>query len=75
MDLALRVLFHRFQIIFDRIRLTFSVAIETIKINKCHENTARELQLFPQLTSQSLGDRVREHKNKQAPREPERTDY
>ena len=36
MDLALRVLFHRFQIIFDRIRLTFFVAIGTIKINiKC----------------------------------------
>ena len=35
MDLALRVLFHRFQIIFDRMRLTFSVAIGTIKINKC----------------------------------------
>ena len=33
MDLALRVLFHRFQIIFDRIGLTFSVAIGTIKIN------------------------------------------
>ena len=27
MDLSFRVLFHRFQIIFDRIRLTFSVAI------------------------------------------------
>ena len=36
MDLALRVLFHRFQIIFDRIRLTFSVAVGTSKINiKC----------------------------------------
>ena len=36
MDLAFRVLFHRFQIIFDRIRLTFSVTIGTIKINiKC----------------------------------------
>ena len=36
MDLALRVLFHRFQIIFDRMRLTFSVAVGTIKINiKC----------------------------------------
>ena len=36
MDPVLRVLFHRFQIIFDRIRLTFSVAIGTIKINiKC----------------------------------------
>ena len=34
MDLALRLLFHRFQIIFHRIRLTFSVAIGTIKINK-----------------------------------------
>ena len=34
MDLALWVLFHRFQI-FHRIRLTFSVAIGTIKINKC----------------------------------------
>ena len=34
MDLALRVLFHQFQIIFDRILLTFSVAIGTIKINK-----------------------------------------
>ena len=31
MDLALRVLI---QTIFDQIRLTFSVAIETIKINK-----------------------------------------
>ena len=30
MDLALRVLFHRFQIIFGRIRLNFSVAIGTI---------------------------------------------
>ena len=36
MDLVLRVLFNRFQIIFDQIRLTFSVAIGTIKINiKC----------------------------------------
>ena len=35
MDLALRVLFHRFQKIFDKIRLTFSVATGTIKINKC----------------------------------------
>ena len=34
MDLALRVLFHRFQIIFDRIRLTLTFAIGTIKINK-----------------------------------------
>ena len=34
MDLALRLLFHRFQIIFHRIRLTSSVAIGTIKINK-----------------------------------------
>ena len=34
MDLALGVLFHRFQIIFDRVRLTFSVTIETMKINK-----------------------------------------
>ena len=71
MDLALTVLFHRFQIIFDWIRLTFSIAIGTIKISKCHQNAARELQLFPQLTSESLEDRVREHKNKQAPREPE----
>ena len=50
-DLALtaeRALFHRFQIIFDQILLTFSVAIRTIKINKCnHANTAQELQLFP----------------------------
>ena len=38
-------------------RPTFSVAIGTIEINKCHQNTARELQLFPQLTFQSLGDR------------------
>ena len=38
MDLVLRLLFHLFQTIFDRIRLTFSVVI----------NTARELQLFPQ---------------------------
>ena len=35
MDLALRVLFHEFQIIYDRIRLTFSVASGTITINKC----------------------------------------
>ena len=35
MDLALRVLSHRFQIIFDRIPLAFSVAIRTIKICKC----------------------------------------
>ena len=33
MDLALRVLFHQFQIIFDRIRLTFSVAIGTKSTN------------------------------------------
>ena len=32
MDLALRVLFHRLQIIFDRI-LNFPVAIGTIKTN------------------------------------------
>ena len=31
MDLAIRVLFHRFQIIFDRIRLTFSVAIQQMQ--------------------------------------------
>ena len=35
MYLALRVFFHRFQIIFDQMQLTFSVAIGTIKINKC----------------------------------------
>ena len=44
MDLALRVLFHRLQIMFDRIVIQLNV-----------------LQLFPQLTSQSLGDRVREY--------------
>ena len=58
MDLALRVLFHRFQIIFDRIRLTLSVAIGTIKINKC--NTAVSTVNTREVTSQSLGDRVRE---------------
>ena len=59
MDLALRLLFHRFQIIFDRIRLNFSVAVGTIKTN----------------VLLSLGDRVREYhvQNKQAPREPEQT--
>ena len=31
MDLALRILFHRFQRIFNRIRLTFSVATELLK--------------------------------------------
>ena len=37
-------------------------------------NTAQELQLFLKLTSQSLGDRVREHiKNEEAPSEPKRT--
>ena len=55
MDLALRVLFHRFQIIFDRIRLTFSVAIGTIKIiMKC-------ITAVSTVNIQSLGDRVREH--------------
>ena len=53
MDPAPTVLFHRFQTLFDRIRLTFSVAAGTIKCN--------QIQLFPRLTSQSLGDRVREH--------------
>ena len=33
MHLALRVLFHQFQIIFDRIRLTFSVATGTKSTN------------------------------------------
>ena len=33
MDLSFRVLFHRFQIIFDRIRLTFSVATGTKSTN------------------------------------------
>ena len=33
MDPALRVLFHRFQTIFDWIRLTFSVAAETKSTN------------------------------------------
>ena len=33
MDLSFRVLFHRFQIIFDRIRLTFSFAIGTKSTN------------------------------------------
>ena len=53
-DLALGVLFHRFQVIFDRIRLTFSVAIRSIKINKCNYSVS---------TSQNLGDCVREHVN------------
>ena len=51
LDLSFRVLFHWFQIqqiVFDRILLTFSDA----------------KQLFPRITSQSLGDRVREHKIK-----------
>ena len=34
---AFRELFHQFQIVFDRKRLTFSVAIRTIKINKCNQ--------------------------------------
>ena len=34
MDRALRVLFHRFQTVFDRIRLTFSVATGTIQVKK-----------------------------------------
>ena len=33
MDRALRVLFHRFQTVFDRIRLTFSVATGTKSTN------------------------------------------
>ena len=37
MDLALRVLFHRFQTIFKRIRLTFSVATELNQQLKCNQ--------------------------------------
>ena len=38
-DFALteRVLFHRFQLIFNWILLPFSVAIKTIKINNCNQ--------------------------------------
>ena len=39
MDLALRVLFHRFQIIFDRIRLTFSVATGSKSTNEIKNTT------------------------------------
>ena len=39
-DLALRVLFHQFQIIFDRIRLTFSVST---RINKLLVNPNERL--------------------------------
>ena len=57
MDRTLRVLFHRFQTVFDRIRLTFSVASG---VNKCNQ-----LQPFRRLTQESIGDRlgdpVREH--------------
>ena len=53
MDLSFRVLFHRFQIIFDRIRLTFYVAIGTKSTNAIKYN--------PGITAVS-GDRVHEHK-------------
>ena len=52
MDLAPRVLFHQFQIIFDRIRLTFSVAIGTKSTN--------EIKYSPGITA-VLGDRAHEH--------------
>ena len=55
MDLALKVLLHRFQT-FDRIRPTFSVAIGTIEINKCI--TAVSTVNIPKPT---VGDRVPEH--------------
>ena len=62
MDLSLRVLFHQFQIIFDRIRVTFSVAIGT-----------NAIKYSPGITAVS-GDRAHEHiRNKQAPREPKQT--
>ena len=45
MDLAFRVLFQRFQIIFDRIRLTFSVATGTN--NNLQPNTAVSMDNIP----------------------------
>ena len=68
MDPALRVLFHRFQTIFDRIRLTFSVAAGTKSTNyhKCNQ-----IQLFPRLTSRSLGDCNREHIKQTREQSPE----
>ena len=52
MDLTLRVLFHQFQVIFDRIRLTFSVAIGTKSTNAIKKS--------PGITA-VLGDRAHEH--------------
>ena len=49
-DLSFRVLFHRLQIIFDRIRLTFSVAIGTKSTNA--------IKYSPGITA-VLGDRAR----------------
>ena len=51
MDLSFRVLFHRFQIIFDRIRRTFSVAIGTKSTNA--------IKYSPGITA-VLGDRSHE---------------
>ena len=50
MDLILRVLFHRHQTIVDRILKT-DISVVT---------GSNQIQLFPRLTSQSLGDRVRD---------------
>ena len=60
MDLSFRALFHRFQIIFDRIRQIFYVATETKSRNA--------IKYSPEITA-VLGDRA----HKQAPRESERT--
>ena len=74
MDLALRVLFHRFQIIFDWIRRShvspYLSRLELLKINKCNQ-----IQLFPRLISQNQGDRSCwwTHEINIAPRGPERT--
>ena len=65
MDLSFRVLFHQFQMIFDRIRVTFSDAIWTKATNA--------IKYSPGITAVS-GDRAHEHiRNKQAPREPKQT--
>ena len=66
LDLSFGVLFHWFQIqqiVFDRILLTFSVAIGTKSTNAIKRiQPGYLIQLFPRITSQSLGVRVRDNK-------------
>ena len=66
LDLSFRVLFHWFQIqqiVFDRILLTFSVPIGTKSTNAIKRiQPGYLIQLFPWITSQSLGVRVRDNK-------------